>query len=63
MKTVGFFLIAAGASSYILHAMDQQSRIMGFFGEYEKYAAPAAIAVGVILLILGLRKKKKDDKK
>jgi len=63
MKTVGFFMVAAGASSYILHAMNMQSMIMGVFGEYEKFAAPGAIAAGVIVLILGLRKKKKDDKK
>ena len=63
MKTIGFFLIAAGASSYILHAMHKQSLIMGVFGEHEKFAAPAAIALGVIVMLLSLRKKKKDDKK
>ena len=63
MKTVGFFLVAAGVSSYALHALNKQSLIMGVFGEYEKFAAPGVIALGVVILVLGLRKQKKGDKK
>jgi hypothetical protein len=36
---------------------------MGSFGEYEKYAAPAVIAIGAVILLVGLRRKKKDEKK
>jgi hypothetical protein len=62
MRTAGFFLIVAGASSYVLKAIGRQSLIMGTFGEYEKYAAPAVIVLGAILVVLSLRKKK-DEKK
>ncbi len=58
MKTAGIFLVLAGASSFIFHAMNMQSKIMGIFGEHEKIAAGVALGLGAVLLVLGLRKKK-----
>jgi hypothetical protein len=54
MKTAGIFLVLAGASSFVFHAMNMQSKIMGIFGEHEKIAA--------VLLVLGMRKKKPEKK-
>ncbi len=62
MKTTGIFLVLAGASSFIFHAMSMQSKIMGIFGEHEKIAAGVALGVGAVLLVLGLRKKKQEKK-
>lgn len=62
MRTAGIFLVLAGASSFIFHAMNMQSKIMGVFGEHEKIAAGIAIGVGAVVLVLGLRKKKPEKK-
>ena len=63
MKTVGLFLVLLGASSYILPMLGRHSFILSFFGAQEKFAAPAAIGLGVVILLLGLRKKKSKDEK
>ncbi|HLF94594.1 MAG TPA: hypothetical protein VJB14_14110 [Planctomycetota bacterium] len=62
MKFAGIFLVIAGASSFIFHAMNMQSKIMGVFGEHEKMAAGIAIGLGAVLFVLGLRKKKPEKK-
>ena len=62
MKTAGIFLVLAGASSFVFHAMNMQSKIMGIFGEHEKIAAGVALGIGAVLLVLGMRKKKPEKK-
>lgn len=63
MKTVGFFFLLLGASSWLLPMMGRQSLILSAFGAHERAAAAASLAVGVLLLLLGFRKKKSKDEK
>ena len=61
MRTAGFALLLLGATSFLFPLIGRQSMIMSQFGEYEKPAAIASLAIGAVLFGLSFRKKK--DKK
>jgi hypothetical protein len=63
MRTGGFTLLLLGATSFLFPMIGRRSMIMSVFGEYEKPAAIAALAVGAVLFGLSFLKKKKDEKK
>lgn len=58
MKSVGFFLVLLGASSFVFPMMNRRSMILSVFGEHEQIAAIASIVAGVVVLALSFRKKK-----
>ena len=62
MRTAGFFLMLLGATSFIFPLFNWQSMIMKQFGEHERTAAIASIAVGAVLFGLSFRKKKEAKK-
>ena len=62
MRTAGFFLALLGASSFLFPLFDRKSMIMSVFGEHEKVAAIASLAVGAVLFLLSFRKKKEEKK-
>ena len=64
MGKLGGFLIVIGAGSYILPMMGRQFILMSVFPEnIRPYAGAGVIAVGIVLLVLGLKGKKKEEKK
>jgi hypothetical protein len=62
LRNIGFLLLLLGGSSFIFPMMGLRSRIMSAFGENERIAAIAALAVGAILFALSFRKKKEEKK-
>ena len=62
-RNVGFVLLLLGASSFIFPMLNLRSRIMAAFGEHERIAAIASLAVGAVLFALSFRKKKEEEKK
>lgn len=62
MRTAGFTLLLLGATSFLFPLFERRSMIMQVFGEHEKIAAIAAIAVGAVLFGLSFRKKKEATK-
>lgn len=62
MRTAGFFLALLGATSFLFPLIGRTSMIMSVFGEHEKVAAVASIAVGAVLFLLSFRKKKEEKK-
>lgn len=63
MRTAGFFLALLGATSFLFPLFERKSLIMSVFGEHEKVAAIASIAVGTALFLLSFRKRKEAEKK
>lgn len=63
MRTGGFTLLLLGATSFLFPLMGRRSMIMSVFGEYEKPAAIAALAVGAVLFGVSFLKRKTDEKK
>ena len=65
LRNIGFLLLLLGGSSFLFPLLGWRSRIMSTFGEHEKIAAIASLAVGVILFGLSFRggKKKEEEKK
>ena len=62
LRNIGFLLLLLGGSSFIFPMMGLRSRIMSAFGEQERIAAIAALAVGGVLFALSFRKKKEEKK-
>ena len=64
LRNVGFVLLLLGASSFIWPMISEGRRrgIMSFFGEHERAAAIASIAVGAAVFGLSFRKKKEEEK-
>ncbi len=60
LRNIGFLLLLLGASSFIFPLLNLRSRIMSAFGEHEKIAAIACLAVGAILFGLSFRRAKED---
>lgn len=63
LRNFGFLLLLLGGSSFLFPMFGWRSRIMSAFGEHERVAAIASLAVGAILFGLSFRKKKDDEKK
>lgn len=63
LRNLGFVLLLLGGSSFVFPMFGWRSRIMSTFGEHERIAAIAALAVGAVLFGLSLRKKKSEEKK
>jgi len=65
LRNIGFILLLLGASSFIWPLIQEgrRSKIMSVFGEHEKIAATACLAVGAVLFGLSFRKKKEEEKK
>lgn len=65
LRNIGFILVLLGASSFLWPMISGGSRrgIMAYFGEYEKAAAIASLAVGGVIFALSFRKKKDAEKK
>jgi hypothetical protein len=64
MLKVGVLLIIIGASSYVLPMIGMQNRIIAAFpNEVQPFIGGAVIGVGVILTLVGLKSKKKAEKK
>ena len=61
-RNIGFLLLLLGASSFLFPLLNMRSRIMSAFGEHEKIAAIASLAVGAVLFGLSFRKKKEEKK-
>jgi hypothetical protein len=61
-RNIGFLLLLLGGSSFIFPMLGLRSRIMSAFGEHERIAAIAALAVGGVLFALSFRKKKEEKK-
>ncbi len=51
-----------GATSFLFPLFNLQSMIMKHFGEHERIAAIASLAVGAVLFGLSFRKKKEAGK-
>ena len=62
-RNIGFILLLLGGSSFLFPMFGWRSRIMSTFGEHERIAAIASLAVGAVLFGLSFRKKKDDEKK
>jgi hypothetical protein len=62
LRNIGFLLLLLGASSFIFPMLNLRSRIMSAFGEHERIAAIASLALGAILFGLSFRKKKEEKK-
>jgi len=62
LRNIGFLLLLLGGSSFLFPMMGLRSRIMSAFGENERVAAIAALAVGAVLFALSFRKKKEEKK-
>ncbi len=60
LRNVGFLLLLLGASSFVFPLLNLRSRIMSAFGEHERIAAIACLAVGAILFGLSFRGSKED---
>ncbi len=58
MRTAGIFLALLGATSFVFPLFELRSMIMSVFGEHERTAAIAAVALGAILFGLSFRKRK-----
>jgi hypothetical protein len=65
LRNIGVVLLLLGASSFIWPLISDGRRrgIMAFFGEHERTAAIASIAVGAVVFGLSFRKKKGEEKK
>ena len=63
MRTAGFLLALLGATSFLFPLFERKSMIMSVFGEHEKVAAIASMALGAALFLLSFRKKKKQEEK
>jgi hypothetical protein len=63
LRNVGFVLVLLGASTFVLPLIKMSSRIMRLFGEHERVAAIACLAVGAVLFGLSFRKQKEEEKK
>lgn len=64
MKNVGLFFIVVGAAGLVYNLMGYSHRLLAVFGEYQRHAAGASIAIGVVLFLIGMKGgKKKDEKK
>jgi len=64
MRTGGFTLLLLGATSFLFPMIGRRSMIMSVFGDYEKPAAIASLAVGAVLFGLSFFVgKKKEEKK
>ena len=63
LRNIGFVLLLLGASSFLFPLLGLRSRIMSYFGENEKTASIAFLAVGGVLFGLSFRKKKEDEVK
>jgi hypothetical protein len=65
LRNVGFVLLLLGASSFLWPMIQEgrRSKIMSVFGEHERIAAIASLAVGAVLIGLSFRKKKAEEKK
>ena len=65
LRNIGVILLLLGASSFLWPMIQEgrRSKIMAVFGEHEKIAATASLAVGAVLLGLSFRKKKDGEKK
>jgi len=57
-RNLGFILLLLGGSSFLFPLFGWRSRIMSAFGEQERIAAIAALAVGAVLFALSFRKPK-----
>jgi hypothetical protein len=63
LRDAGFVLLLLGASSFIWPMIREGRRgILSFFGEHERTAATASIAVGAVVFGLSFRKKKGEEK-
>jgi hypothetical protein len=58
LRNVGFILLLLGGSSFLFPLFNARSRVMGLFGEQERIAAIAFLAVGAVVFGLSFRKKK-----
>jgi hypothetical protein len=63
LRNVGFLLLLLGASSFLFPLIGMNSRIMVLFGEHQKIAAIAFLAVGGALFGLSFVRKKEEAKK
>jgi hypothetical protein len=65
LRNVGFVLLLLGVSSFLWPMIQEgrRSKIMAVFGELERIAASASLAVGAVLFGLSFRKKKEGEKK
>lgn len=63
MRGVGIMLLLIGAGSFVLPRMGIQFKLISLFGAYQTHAAIGFLAVGAVLLLLGLKGGKKPDKK
>jgi len=64
LRNIGFILILLGLSSFLWPILSGGSRrgVMAYFGEHEKTAAIASLAVGGVIFALSFRKKKDPEK-
>ncbi|HLY09794.1 MAG TPA: hypothetical protein VKW04_10860 [Planctomycetota bacterium] len=58
MRDAGFLLMALGASSLLMKALNRHPVVMGLFGPYELPVAIACVVVGPLLFALSFRKKR-----
>jgi hypothetical protein len=63
LRNIGFLLLLLGGSSFLFPMFGWRSRIMSTFGEHERIAAIASLAVGAVLFGVSFLKKKGDEKK
>ena len=63
LRNIGFLLLLLGASTFVFPLFNMTSRIMRLFGDQEKIAAIAALAVGAVLFGLSFRGTKGEEKK
>ena len=61
-RNIGFVLVLLGASSFVFPMFGWRSKIMSTFGEHERIAAIASLAVGGVLFALSFRKPKEEKK-
>jgi hypothetical protein len=62
LRNIGFLLVLLGASSFLFPLIGLNSRIMVLFGEHQKVASIAFLAVGAVLFGLSFRKPKEEKK-
>ena len=63
LRNIGFLLLLLGGSSFLFPMFGWRSRIMSAFGEHERIAAIASLALGAILFGLSFRKTKGEEEK
>ena len=61
MKRIGIYLIILGLAAVVLPHFGYQLRILSQLGENRDYVAGGIAVVGVLLVVLGSRKRAPQD--